>query len=106
MTLAHFHDTVGIGRVEREAESQANQRQESRILDFFRAHPDQTFSREAIELRFGIKAPSASRALADLTAAGRLERTQERIKSSAGKTAGTWRLAQWRPAPVVQEALF
>lgn len=100
---ASHYETVPLARLERIERRQHGQRQETRVLDFFRAFPDRHFSREEIEGRFTLPPQSASRVLANLTAEGAIYKTTITVRSRYNRLAHTWRL---RPAVPEQAGLF
>lgn len=100
-----YHDSVpSPGHLLPEYEERAKS-QETLVLRWFQAHPDQAFSREEIEAIYSWPTQTCSRILANLTARHALEKTTETVVSSFGRRARTWRLARPSINPVVQERL-
>lgn len=94
MRLTSYHDSTPapaglLSEYERRARSQ-----ETLVLRWFQAHPDQCFSREEIEAAFSFPTQTASRVLANLTARYAIEKTDHHVTSSYGRRARTWRLAR------------
>ena len=80
--------------------------QESAILAYFQQRPHSTRTRRNIEIIFRLSTPSATRSLRNLTAAGKLEKSEKPTVRCqvTGKSVHTWRLAHRKP--VEQESLF
>lgn len=69
-------------------------KQDDIILDYFRNHPDDSFTPEAIHyVRFDEKTPitSVRRSITNLTAAGRLEKTDEKQLGVYGRMNYKWK---------------
>ena len=77
--------------------SRANQQDEC-IMEFFREHPDDCFSREEINRRVLPEAPytSAQRSITNLTKGGFLEKTVLMEMGQWGKMVHLWRLRRDR----------
>jgi hypothetical protein len=74
------------------------QGQEDAVLRYFEDRPHTGRTRRDIEVIFHLPTQSATRALRNLTAAGRLEKSDATIRcESSGKAVHTWRLARKRP---------
>jgi hypothetical protein len=71
--------------------------QEDAILAYFVARPTSNRTRRDIEVIFRLPVQSATRALRNLTKAGKLEKSFATIRcESSGKSVHTWRLARAR----------
>ena len=101
--LAHFHDSVPSPSHELPALESRARTQEHEVLNWFKAHPRQSFSREEIEAIYSWPTQTCSRILANLTARGAIEKSGERSRSSYGRACNRWRLVRREP---VQEGVF
>jgi len=92
---AHFHDTNGSTREECEVAERQCSKQEREILSLFYAgqYVSQPSIRRAYERKYGreLAIASCSRAVANLTDLGKLEKTDVRVMGDAGKKVFTWK---------------
>jgi len=88
----HYNTTAQTGETLRQHKAGAKE-QESRILEYMTNQRGVPFTAEMIEAAFVLPRTSVSRALANLTANGEIEKSSKaRWKSSYGRACHAWRV--------------
>lgn len=97
--MSYYNTTASHGRELAEYRVKAKA-QEVKVLDWFLAHPNDTFTPEDIGEHVLRNAPRTSwgRALSNLTRAGWLERTDRQTIGVWGRPVYHWRLADREPS--------
>jgi len=92
--MNHYHNTIPVSdqlclEFERKAE-----KQDDRVLDFFRAHPLRDFTPPEVHVAIGYPGPVSSirRAITDLTKAGYLYKTGNMRPGEFGVSNNCWRI--------------
>lgn len=92
---ATHYDTTRLPAQELRAAQAAAANQERRALDWFRAHPGRSFSRDELEAALNITTQAGSRVLANLTSKGLLEKSPTaHVIGKHRARVHTWRLVR------------
>ena len=103
MTQTYYNTNREEGETLQRSLDQAG-KQDDRVLEFFREHPNGLFSREEVNRRVLPEAPytSAQRSITNLTDRGYLEKTVIMAMGQWGKMVHTWRLKRGREIREIQ----
>jgi len=91
--VGHYYNTTGLtGRILKDRQLRADSKAR-KILDFFKAHPGQSFTPYEILRQLNLspfQITSVSRAITDLTTDGKLRMTGEKVVECQGEWNNKW----------------